>query len=92
MYSSWSWPGNFYNYSHYKNDKVDALIKAGDRAGSLEERNKFYAEAQDIVWNEAASVFLFDGILTLGTTNNVRGVFSDGAHNVWNIKYGWFAE
>ena len=90
MYSAWSWPGNYYNYSHYQNDKVDALIKAGDRAGSLEERNKFYAEAQDIVWNEAASTFLFDGILTLGTKSKVKGVFSDGAHNVWNIKYGWF--
>jgi glutathione transport system substrate-binding protein len=92
MYSSWSWPGNFYNYAHYANPKVDELIKSGNRAGSLEERNKFYGEAQDIVWNEAASVFMFDGILTLGTAKNVRGVFSDGAHNVWNIKYGWFAE
>ncbi|UCF95961.1 MAG: ABC transporter substrate-binding protein [Spirochaetaceae bacterium] len=92
MYSSWSWPGNFYNYAHYANEKVDELIKSGNRAGSLEARNKFYAEAQNIVWNEAASVFLFDGILTLGTSRNVRGVFSDGAHNVWNIKYGWFAE
>ncbi|MHC4159553.1 MAG: ABC transporter substrate-binding protein [Planctomycetota bacterium] len=90
MYSSWSWPGNFYNYAHYANPKVDELIKAGNRAGSLEERNKFYAEAQDIVWTEAASTFLFDGILTLGTKSNVKGVFSDGAHNVWNIKYGWF--
>jgi len=90
MYSSWSWPGNFYNYAHYANPKVDELIKTGNRAGSLEERNRYYAEAQDIVWNEAASTFLFDGILTLGTKSNVKGVFSDGAHNVWNIKYGWF--
>ena len=90
MYSSWSWPGNFYNYAHYANPEVDELIKAGNRAGSLEERNELYGKAQDIVWNEAASTFLFDGILTLGTQSNVRGVFNDGAHNVWNIKYGWF--
>jgi ABC-type transport system substrate-binding protein len=90
MYSSWSWPGNFFNYAHYSNEKVDALIKAGNSAGSLEERNKHYAEAQNIIWDEAASVFLFDGILTLGTSSRVKGVFSDGAHNVWNIKYGWF--
>jgi ABC-type transport system substrate-binding protein len=92
MYSSWSWPGNFYNYAHYKNDKVDELIMKGNRAGSLEDRNKYYAEAQDIIWTEAASVFLFDGILTLGTSSRVKGVFSDGAHNVWNIKYGWFGD
>lgn len=92
MYSSWSWPGKFYNYAHYKNDKVDELIMKGNRAGSLEDRNKYYAEAQDIIWTEAASVFLFDGILTLGTSSRVKGVFSDGAHNVWNIKYGWFGD
>lgn len=92
FYSSWSWPGNFYNYAHYKNDKVDELIRAGNRAGSLEDRNSYYGEAQTIIWEEAASVFLFDGILTLGTSSKVKGVFSDGAHNIWNIKYGWFAE
>jgi len=92
MFSGWSWPGKFFNYSHYKNSKVDELIKAGNGAGSLEARNKYYSEAQNIIWNEAASVFLFDGILTLGTTPNLRGVFNDGAHNVWNMKYAWFGD
>lgn len=92
MYSTWSWPGNFYNYSHYSNPKVDELIKAGLAAGTMEARNNYFTEAQDIIWQDAASVWLFDGILTLGTSKNVQGFFSDGAHNVWNVKYGWFEE
>lgn len=90
LYSTWAWPPNLFNDIYYSNAEVDALIKAGNVAGSLEERDEYYAKAQDIIWDEAATVWLLDGILSLGTSPNLRGIFGDGAHNVWVIKYAWF--
>jgi ABC-type transport system substrate-binding protein len=92
MYSCTSWPGTAFNYAHYCNEDVDALITAGNVAGTIEERNDKYAEAQELIWEDAVVVWLFDGILTVATTPDLKGVFSDGAHNVWQVKYAWFAK
>ena len=93
MYTCDSWPGVAFNYAHYCNEAVDALVAEGNAAGTLEERNAKYAEAQNIIWNEdAASIFLFDGILSMAGNPNLKGVFSDGAHNVHVLKYAWFAQ
>ena len=93
MYTCNSWPGVAFNYAHYCNEAVDALVAEGNAAATLEERNAKYAEAQNIIWNDdAASIFLFDGILSMAGNPNLKGVFSDGAHNVHVLKYAWLAQ
>jgi ABC-type transport system substrate-binding protein len=92
VYSCWSFPGNFYNYSHYCNEDVDTLIRQGDVAGTLEERNTIYAQAQEMIWNDIPTIWLFDGILSLGYSPNLMGVYSDGAHQIWQVKYAWLAK
>ena len=69
--------------------EVEALLTQAKQAATLKERNKLYAEATDLIWAEAPAVFLFDGINSLGAAKNLRGVYSDGAHSLWNVKYAW---
>ena len=93
MYTCTSWPGVAFNYAHYCNEAVDKLVEEGNASATLAERNAKYAEAQNIIWNDdAASIFLFDGILSMAGSKNLKGVFSDGAHNVHVLKYAWFAQ
>ena len=69
---------------------MDNLFFQGNKAPTLEERNELYRQAQEIVWDDTIYVKLFDGVATLGSPPNLRGFFSDGAHNVWVVKYSWF--
>lgn len=90
MYSCDAWPGTYYNYSHYCNEEVEALLQAAREAPTLEERNELYAQATAIIWEDAPGIYLFDGINSLGSVKNLKGVYSDGAHQIWNVKYAWF--
>ena len=92
QYSCKSWPGTAFNYAHYCNKTADALINEGNSAVTLEERNAKYNAAQKIMWEEAVVVWLFDGNLTSATAPSLKGVFSDGAHNTWQVKYAWFSQ
>jgi peptide/nickel transport system substrate-binding protein len=46
------------NYSTYNNERVNELIKAGEATADTAERQGFYDEAQEIVYEEAPAVFL----------------------------------
>ena len=77
------------------NGKLDTTLMptgvGADTASILASENLAAGDFINI-WDDAAVVWLFDGILTLGTSPNLKGVFGDGAHNVWVIKYAWFGE
>lgn len=87
-----SWPGTLFNYSHYCNKEFDQLYEEAKKVTTIEERNKIYEKATEIAWDDAPSIFLFDGINTAGHTAKLHGIYSDGAHMNWQLKYAWFSE
>ena len=73
-YYSDSWPPAANNWSFYANERVDELIEAGRQTGDLEERRAIYAEAQEIIWNDAPWVFLVSPDNVAGVADDLSGV------------------
>jgi ABC-type transport system substrate-binding protein len=46
------------NFSGYDNERVNELIRAGERTADPAERQRIYDEAQEIIYREAPAVFL----------------------------------
>lgn len=61
------------NRSFYTNPEVDALIRAAAVATSQEERERLYAEAQEIVVADAAYVYLFQRNSQVPMRDSVEG-------------------
>ncbi|UCH25671.1 MAG: glutathione ABC transporter substrate-binding protein [Trueperaceae bacterium] len=74
-FASSSWPPAFNNWSFYSNPKVDELIEAGATTGDQAERSRLYAEAQEIIWNDAPWIFLYSPNNIAGKSSNLEGVF-----------------
>ena len=74
-YYSESWPPAANNWSFYSNERVDELIEAGRRTGDVEERRAIYAEAQEIIWNDAPWVYLVSPDNVAGVADELSGVF-----------------
>lgn len=73
-YYSESWPPASNNWSFYANDRVDELIRAGRQTGDVEERRAIYAEAQEIIWNDAPWVYLVSPDNVGGVADELTGV------------------
>ena len=69
-----SWPPDSNNWSFYQNDEVQRLIEQGRATGNLEERANLYAQAQEIIWNEAPWVFLYSPDNIAGEVSELEGV------------------
>lgn len=69
-----AWPPVLSNTSYYKNDKVDANLEAALRTNDKAEKEKLYAEAQEIIWNEAPWVFLNVSKLVSAKSKNLEGI------------------
>lgn len=63
------------NRSFFANEKVDKLLDEGRRTVDQEERLKIYAEAQQIIVDEAPVVPLFHSVLLAGLSDDVDGFF-----------------
>lgn len=55
-----SFPPASNNWSFYDNARVDELLEAGIRTADPDERLEIYGEAQDIIWEEAPWVFIYN--------------------------------
>jgi ABC-type transport system substrate-binding protein len=88
-YSCDAWPPTYWDYSHYCNEEVDAMIAEADTVPTLEERNAIYADILKIVFDEAPTIILFDGMATVASGSNVMGLYVDPAQTVWPVKYVW---
>jgi glutathione transport system substrate-binding protein len=53
LLASESFPPRLFNTAYYKNDKVDAGIKAALATTSSAEKAKIYREVQETIWNDA---------------------------------------
>lgn len=70
-----SWPPAYNNWSFYNNPEVDALIEAGAATGDQEERAELYAQAQEIIWEEAPWVFLYSPDNLAAYDSDLAGVY-----------------
>lgn len=66
------------NDGDYSNEKFDALIAQGNEAGTLDEANGYYQQAQEVLLQDLPAVPLW--------YSNVNGGFST---KVKNVVFGW---
>ena len=71
--------GSSNNYSRYDSSEYNELLAKGRSASSVEEGNKFFDQAQELLLKDLPEIPLWYA--------NVTGVWS--ADNVKNVKFGW---
>ncbi|MUV36799.1 Periplasmic oligopeptide-binding protein [Lentibacillus sp. JNUCC-1] len=67
--------GDSGNRSFFKNDEVDSLLEQARKSTDEAERQKLYAEAQQIIVDEATIVPLYHSVLLAGLQDSVDGFF-----------------
>ncbi len=78
LFASASWPPTLFNLAFYKNPKVDALILEGLSTADQAKRAKVYAEANQIIWNDAPWIFLHNSQILAGIRTGTTGAFALG--------------
>ncbi|HLT59030.1 MAG TPA: ABC transporter substrate-binding protein [Limnochordales bacterium] len=74
------------NRSFYANDEVDRLIRRAAVATDIEERTRLYQQAQRIVVEEAAYVYLYQQNYQVAMRDNVEGyVFNPMLVDIFNV-------
>ena len=69
-----SWPPASNNWSFYESAEIEALLAAGVATGDPEERQRIYAQAQQIIWDDAPWVFLYSPDNLAGQRVGVTGI------------------
>jgi peptide/nickel transport system substrate-binding protein len=59
MFTRTQWPPNGLGMNHYTHPRVEELLDQAAREINQDKRKELYAEAQKIVWDEAAAIFLW---------------------------------
>lgn len=76
LFDSASWPPTLFNLAFYKNAQVDALLLDALSTADQAKRDRDYAEASRIIWNDAPWIFLYSSELLSGVSNKVTGVYA----------------
>src|SRR5690606_13155658 len=76
LFHSGAWPGAAYNVGFYGNPAVDRRLDAARNPADPDERQRLYAEAQEIIWNEAPLIFLHNEAIITAMRRNVTGFVS----------------
>ncbi|PZE95335.1 ABC transporter substrate-binding protein [Curtobacterium sp. MCBD17_008] len=71
--------GSSNNYSRYDSAEYNELLAKGRSAATVEEGNKYFDQAQELLFKDLPEIPLW--------YSNVTGVWS--ADNVKNVKFGW---
>jgi len=71
--------GSSSNYARYDSTEYNDLLAKGRSASSVEEGNKYFDQAQELLFKDLPEIPLW--------YSNVTGVWS--ADNVTNVKFGW---
>jgi peptide/nickel transport system substrate-binding protein len=69
---------NYSNSSFYNNTQLGTVISDGNTAATTTAADQYYAQAQQIIQNQAAAVGLYDQTMTLAVAKNL--------HDVWLEK------
>jgi ABC-type transport system substrate-binding protein len=70
-----AWPPARNNWSFYSNERVDEITEAASATSDQELRAELYAEAQEIIWNDAPWMFLYSPDNLAAHANELNGVF-----------------
>lgn len=70
-----SFPPTSNNWSFYNNDRVNELLEAGVRTADPAERIEIYGEAQDLIWEEAPWVFIYNATNIAAKRANLEDIF-----------------
>jgi ABC-type transport system substrate-binding protein len=74
LFHSSRWPDNGgSNRGFYKNEQVDKLLEAGRATLDPNERKKYYAEAQKLIWEDAPWIFLHSETQLTAINKKVTG-------------------
>ncbi len=87
-----AWPTTYWNYSYYCNEEVDAMINEANSLADVEERDAIYAKIQEIMWDEASDLYLFEKQSVVITTANLYGLYLDAAQTIFPLKWAYFAD
>ncbi|MBI1296497.1 hypothetical protein GC175_16200 [bacterium] len=79
----------YYNRAYFCDPEVDTLIQESLTITDLDARNAIYAEINKMVVDQAPILQLFDVILTISMSDDVKGVYFEPAGNNWPGKYSW---
>ena len=81
-------PPASFNISYFENDELDELLYAALETADEEKREGYYAQAQDLIWEECPMVFLAVDYNTWGSTMNIENVkiYPDGCLNIRNAR------
>ena len=66
---------NYSNSSFYNNAQLGSIIADGNTAATTVTADKFYAQAQQIIQNQAAAVGLYDQTMSIAVAKNLHGVW-----------------
>jgi len=93
-FASSRWAPVGYNYSYYKNDKVDQLIAQGNEQPTFETRNPIYNEALSIVFDDAPIIQLFNATTSMAYGQHVGGIAPDMVGydptlSLMSLKFAW---
>ena len=81
-------PPASFNISYFENDELDELLYSALETADEEKRAGYYAQAQDLIWEECPMVFLAVDYNTWGSTMNIENVkiYPDGCLNIRNAR------
>ncbi|RSX53564.1 ABC transporter substrate-binding protein [Bifidobacterium goeldii] len=74
LYASSSADGNGSNTGNYKNPDYDALLDKAASSSSMEDANKYYQQAEEILLQDLPTIPLWYGNANAVTTKNVNGL------------------
>jgi peptide/nickel transport system substrate-binding protein len=69
--------GSVFTWSHYSNPAFDALVNEGARITDADARLALYAEAQQILMDDAVVLPVYDQVNLLGKQTNIEGIYFD---------------
>ncbi|WP_254861573.1 ABC transporter substrate-binding protein [Halovivax gelatinilyticus] len=80
LWSMWhsSSVGTYLNGSNYEDDEIDALLQEGRRTIDTDERADIYAEIQQIIAEDAPTLFVANDVTRFGVNSDVSGFADNG--------------
>ena len=81
-------PPMSYNICYYENEEVDKLLYSALGTADETKRAEFYAQAQDILWEDCPMVCLVNDYNTWATTSKIANVkvYPDNCLNIRNAR------
>ncbi len=89
MFLTDEWAPDGWNVSYYSNPEVDDLLETARKNPDRDERERMYAQANALIWEDAPWLFLHDEIQINGVRSDVQGLIHHPLENlfVWEARF-----